>query len=275
MYTYMARLKNILNPRVLGLSGPILALVTLSCVGIAAIGLWLDAKDFFVGLLVSVVSLVVAGLAATFVFDRLTERQSERRRSAKWLGVRTGTLTAIWEQTRRMMEPIRELSPEHDSFSIDYEGSMRLMDDVHGWVCAQAKPLDKSLADGRDRYEKFKSEMMALHDSVFKEFVYVRDVLMARVLELANDPGLTELLIALDATERQWSGCVSIAGPGETELSWANFPITVWNAVAAFYLAAINVVKYISDELPEPRPLRLVLVEVGDRTVARAWTMYE
>jgi hypothetical protein len=259
----------------LGLRGHTLCLIALGCTGAAAVGLWLDAENFLVGLLVSVISLVIAGIAAAFVFDRLAEERSEGRRLEKWSKVRTATLAAIWEQTRRMMEPIRELSPRHAAFAVTYETALSHMDQVHDWICAQAKRLDQDAADGVETYEKDKTMMAALHSSVFEHYVYIREVLMPRVLELADDAHLTELLIALDAAERQWSGCVFIAGPGETAGDWHRFPETTWNAVADFYRAATEVVRQISKDLPDPRPLTIVWVDVGGRHIARAWTVYE
>jgi hypothetical protein len=259
---------------ILGLGAKAVLILVAACAAATAGGLLIDATGFLIALLASVPALILAGLAAVYLFDRVTEQRSEARQLNQWKSVRVATLAAIWEQTRRMTEPIRERSP-HNTFAVDYEKVLELMDEVHAWIGTQAVRLAD---DDGTKYESTKADLRALHGDVFKEYCYLRDLLIPRVLEFAADSELLELLLSLEAAERQWSGCVYIAGPGETETSWASFPESAWEATAAFYKGAIDVVRYISAH--EDRPdlvngLRLVLVDVNGRTISRSWTLYE
>lgn len=254
-------------------------LVPLALVGIAAFvtGLLLDSENFLVGVLGSVVSLATATIAAVLVFDNLAEQQSERRRMRKWNSVRVATLTAIWEQVRRMTAPIAERSPKYDTFAVAYASSLELMDGISEWIPTQAVPLDKAATDGLQKYEGRKADMVALHGDVFREYVYLREVLTPRVLELADDARLTELLIDLDAMERHWSGCALLAGPGETQSGWEDFPVNVWTAIGDFYAAAVEVLRYVASipNLPPPQGLEVVFVSAGERRYVRSRTIHK
>jgi uncharacterized protein YebE (UPF0316 family) len=102
------------------------AMMLLALAGITlmmiAVGLWLDPKDFGLNLLAGIVGLGVAVIAGVLLFDRLAQEAASReqqtrladqeeQRRERWEGVRTATLTALWDQLRRVTRPIMILSP--------------------------------------------------------------------------------------------------------------------------------------------------------------------
>lgn len=119
--------------------------------------------------------------------------------------------------------------------------------------------------------------MVALHKDVFREYAYVRDVLTPRVLELANDTRLTELLFNLDAAERQWSDCVYLAGPGQTQGTWQSFPVDAWEVVGDFHEAATTVAAHLAaiPDLPDPQALEILYVNDGEREYFRSRALPE
>jgi hypothetical protein len=183
----------------------------------------------------------------------------------KWGMVRVATLSAIWEQLQRMTAPIAARAPEN-KYAVAYEASIKLMDEVSEWIQTQVLPAATDDGD-LGEYEEQKADMSALHRDVARDYVYVRDVLTPRVLELANDARLTELLFALDAAERRWSDFVALAGPGETQSGWPRFALDAWTAVGDFYSSATRVARYVAatPDLPDPSGLEIVRVTDGDR----------
>jgi hypothetical protein len=254
-----------------------LAAVAIVGLASAGAGFALDVRGFAVGLLASIAALAMTVLTATFFFDELAEKQAAARRRDKWNIVRVATLTAIWEQVRRMTLPIAMRSPTADTFAVAYKTALELMDGVSSWIPTEATPLDEDAADGLATYEEYKASMTRLYEDVAREYVYIRDVLTPRVLDLADDVELTRLLFDLDDAERQWSAIVFTAGKGETQGSWATFPVDTWKAVADFHQAAVEVARHVASapDLPQPRTIQLVSVAVGGRWSFRSRTLRE
>lgn len=252
------------------------------------LGLWIGARDFTIGLLASLVALAVTIFSASFYFDARAEDLAEQRRQAKeeldeqqrqakWEVVRVATLTAIWDQVRRMMLPVVVLSPESNWLAAAYEAEIEKMEAVLAWTSTQMVRHNKKTGDTVETYEECKADMVRLFNEVAREHVYLRDVLTPRVVEFSGDQNLVELLFALDDMERQWSSIVFLAGPGEVQRNWEAFRESAWNGVRDFLKAALDVSRRIAAErdLPTPRGIQACFVDIGDRTVVRSRTIYE
>ena len=249
-------------------------LTTVSTVGAVSlgVGLAIDVPGFVVGLLASLAALAVTIWTATFIFDEFAEKQAAIRRRKRWDVVRIATLTALWDQIRRITLPVTERCPDGAYFAAGYQRTLEIMDAVLQWIPTQAVRLDRADADGVAKYEDCKADIARMYGEVAREYAYVRSVLTPRVFDLADDVELTDLLFALDDMERQWSSVVFTAGPGETENAWQQFPVTAWSGVCDFYRAAIDVARKVvsmPDLLP-PRGLELVLVNTGGKWMHRA-----
>jgi hypothetical protein len=80
-----------------------------------------------------------------------------------------------------------------------------------------------------------------LYDEVRDNLVMIRDVLTPRVLDLADDPALANLLLELEAAERQWRHMLWVI-----EHDWESRSQYAWRAVADVYRAAAEVTAHLA-----------------------------
>jgi hypothetical protein len=254
----------------------VLAGITLVAI---TLGLWLDSKDFALNLLAGVAGLGVAVIAGVLLFERLAREAAyqeqqvrlaaqEQQQREKWEGVRIATLTALWDQLRRVTRPIMILSPNY-TIAAAYPAAIEVMKDVLAWVNDQAAdPLSED-------WPSFRSKLLSLEQNLHREYLPIRDILIPRVLEYADDADLVERLFVLDAKERRFEEWVFVTASGTKKPTATSYPSDVWRRMQAFLAAAIEVAVYIqprpaqcdsdrATRLPEEPPEGIVTLMGGD-----------
>lgn len=236
-------------------------LIGLAVIGLfaAAAGFAIDATSFGLHLLAELVAFAVTVVAAILVLDRFAERQSEQRRQTRWTGVRKATLVGIWDQLQRVFRPIQILSPDPNFFALDYEVVIGTWDKISEWTNTRAIRSDST---DQAEFDRHRSEMSELHDAVTEQYRYIRDVLAPRVLELADDITLVELLHEFDRAERRWSRAVDVAGQSAFQ-HWPDYAVWTWGQLHVFCESAVKVARHIARDLPPSGTLLLVWAADG------------
>jgi hypothetical protein len=85
----------------------------------------------------------------------------------------------------------------------------------------------------------------SLYNEITTELATLRDVLTPRVLDLADDPRLTELLFEVERSERHWRHMLWVI-----ENDWEDRPKFAWDAVAGVFDAASAVARHIFETYP-------------------------
>lgn len=268
--------------RAFGLDPLILASLVFMSLGVTVLGLFLDARDFLIALCASVLSIVLAGFAAVYLFDRLTEQQNSLRRAGQWKEARRATLAAVWEQALLMTEPIREVAPDHLQYAILLpEGIIKRTRAVEEWAREQTNNRHgkgRTKSDGTYEEKVFTDMIIGLHGAVSGEYQYLRNVLTPRILEFGSDTALLGRLFDIEAADRQWSGIVRSGSPGIIDAQATISPGDAWAAIADFCGAVIRLLEYLSEDPDHYKPESVRVIGVGTadgRWVNRMWGHYK
>ena len=253
------------------------ALALATAAGLVAAGLALDSPEFTGNLLAEGVGVVVSVVVAV----TLVERWLSRERARRWQRVRSQTVRAIdanladiafrfslrippprdigldfytgdvpraeiAAEIRDLAEQLRERAeelgktPDADTIVIA----------EHGKPQRQGRITVDSEATKARLYADFldTSSTRDLYDDVSPVLRQLRDVLTPRVIDLADDPRLVELLGDIEAAERQWLSNLEVIE------HWGAPDHFGWEAAAEFLGSLAGVIEYLAPDVDHLSP---------------------
>jgi hypothetical protein len=243
-----------------------LVLLGLIAAGTVYWGFSQDGFEFGSNLLAEVAGIALSVLIAILAVDALVER----RRRQRWAAVRQATLNSIhthiidivadclmsspivvlmsWQEegtywdrigpasgppTTETAEAIAHLS----TFIRSNEAVFQEIEEKRG----RYADLDQERREAADRWKARDWMSRVLYDDVREEVYTLRDVLAPRVLDLSNDPHLTELMLDVEVADRYWRHAI-----WALENGWDYRSFHAWRAVAALLKACSSVVSHLS-----------------------------
>lgn len=207
--------------------------------GVCGIGFGIDAPGFGSNLLAGVVDLAVGVIVAVFLADYLVEARSR----ARWKQVEAASVGAIADRLQTLRLIVVELvflpSDAHDSIM----GEPHLARALE-LIAKAIRENRAALASGSANFNfpgqvDYRSSQPVLSE-VQPETRYIRESLTPRILMLAADSRLVELLVDLETRERVWTEGVRLVVD-----DWQYPEEYAWEHAADFYDSASRLAGHI------------------------------